>query len=142
MDYLLTSESVTEGHPDKICDQISDAILDALLEQDKNSKVAVETLATTGLIHVAGEIRTEGYVEIPEIVRGVIRDIGYTSSEMGFDANSCGVTDCGRDGARGFEQPFFGPSDKGPAKRSDIDRFGGLQWVHYRVGFSRSYRPS
>jgi S-adenosylmethionine synthetase len=92
MDYLLTSESVTEGHPDKICDQISDAILDALLEQDKNSKVAVETLATTGFIHVAGEIRTEGYVEIPEIVRGVIRDIGYTSSEMGFDANSCGVT--------------------------------------------------
>jgi S-adenosylmethionine synthetase len=83
---------VTEGHPDKVCDQISDAILDALLAQDKNSKVAIETLATTGLIHVAGEIRTEGYVEIPELVRSVIRDIGYTSSEMGFDANSCGVT--------------------------------------------------
>ena len=92
MSYLFTSESVTEGHPDKLCDQISDAILDALLAQDKNSKVAIETLATTGLIHVAGEIRTEGYVEIPELVRSVIRDIGYTSSEMGFDANSCGVT--------------------------------------------------
>ena len=92
MSYLFTSESVTEGHPDKVCDQISDAILDALLAQDKNSKVAIETLATTGLIHVAGEIRTEGYVEIPELVRSVIRDIGYTSSEMGFDANSCGVT--------------------------------------------------
>jgi S-adenosylmethionine synthetase len=92
MSYLFTSESVTEGHPDKVCDQISDAILDALLAQDKNSKVAIETLATTGLIHVAGEIRTKGYVEIPELVRSVIRDIGYTSSEMGFDANSCGVT--------------------------------------------------
>jgi S-adenosylmethionine synthetase len=92
LSYLFTSESVTEGHPDKVCDQISDAILDALLAQDKNSKVAIETLATTGLIHVAGEIRTEGYVEIPELVRSVIRDIGYTSSEMGFDANSCGVT--------------------------------------------------
>jgi S-adenosylmethionine synthetase len=92
MSYLFTSESVTEGHPDKVCDQISDAILDALLAQDKNSKVAIETFATTGLIHVAGEIRTEGYVEIPELVRSVIRDIGYTSSEMGFDANSCGVT--------------------------------------------------
>lgn len=89
---LFTSESVTEGHPDKICDRISDSILDAILTVDKNARVAVETLVTTGLVHVAGEIRTEGYVEIPEIVRNAIRDIGYTSSEMGFDASSCGVS--------------------------------------------------
>ena len=89
---LFSSESVTEGHPDKICDRISDSILDALLEVDPGARVAVETLVTTGLVHVAGEIRTEGYVEIPEIVRGVIREVGYTSSEMGFDAASCGVS--------------------------------------------------
>jgi S-adenosylmethionine synthetase len=89
---LFTSESVTEGHPDKICDQISDAILDDLLSQDKNSRVAVETLVTTGLVHVAGEITTEGYAEIPDIVRGKLLDIGYNSSEIGFDGNSCGVS--------------------------------------------------
>ncbi|GAA3645540.1 methionine adenosyltransferase [Microbacterium marinilacus] len=89
---LFTSESVTEGHPDKICDQISDSILDALLASDPESRVAVETLVTTGLVHVAGEIRTDGYVEIPAIVRGVINRIGYTSSDMGFDGDSCGVS--------------------------------------------------
>lgn len=88
----FTSESVTEGHPDKICDQISDAILDDLLAQDKHSRVAVETLVTTGLVHVAGEITTEGYAEIPDIVRGKLLDIGYNSSEIGFDGNSCGVS--------------------------------------------------
>jgi len=88
----FTSESVTEGHPDKICDQISDAILDDLLAQDKNSRVAVETLVTTGLVHVAGEITTEGYAEIPDIVRGKLLEIGYNSSEIGFDGNSCGVS--------------------------------------------------
>ncbi len=89
---LFTSESVTEGHPDKICDQISDSVLDALLVQDPTARVAVETLVTTGLVHVAGEIRTEGYADISTIVRDVIRRIGYTSSDMGFDADSCGVT--------------------------------------------------
>ncbi|MET0296176.1 MAG: methionine adenosyltransferase [Microbacterium sp.] len=89
---LFTSESVTEGHPDKICDQISDSILDALLTVDPNSRVAVETLVTTGLVHVAGEVRTEGYVDIPGIVRGVVNGIGYTSSETGFDGDSCGVS--------------------------------------------------
>ena len=89
---LFTSESVTEGHPDKICDQISDSILDALLEQDPNSRVAVETLVTTGLVHVAGEVTTKGYVEIPKIVREVITGIGYNSSEVSFDGGSCGVT--------------------------------------------------
>jgi S-adenosylmethionine synthetase len=88
----FTSESVTEGHPDKICDRISDSILDAMLEQDPGARVAVETLVTTGLVHVAGEVSTTGYVEIPQIVREAVRDIGYTSSEMGFDAASCGVS--------------------------------------------------
>lgn len=89
---LFTSESVTEGHPDKICDQVSDSILDALLEVDPASRVAVETLVTTGLVHVAGEVTTNGYVEIPKIVREVITRIGYNSSEVGFDGSNCGVT--------------------------------------------------
>jgi S-adenosylmethionine synthetase len=90
-DRLFTSESVTEGHPDKICDQISDAILDALLTQDPRSRVAVETMVTTGLVHVAGEVTTKSYVDIPSIVRKTILDIGYDSSTKGFDGNSCGV---------------------------------------------------
>ncbi|QTV80847.1 methionine adenosyltransferase [Microbacterium sp. NIBRBAC000506063] len=89
---LFTSESVTEGHPDKICDQISDSILDGLLAEDPGARVAVETLVTTGLVHVAGEIRTEGYVDIPTIVRDVVNRIGYTSSDTGFDGASCGVS--------------------------------------------------
>lgn len=89
---LFTSESVTEGHPDKICDQISDGILDNLLAQDPNARVAVETLVTTGQVHVAGEIRTDGYADIPGIVRKVITDIGYISSDFGFDGNLCGVS--------------------------------------------------
>ena len=89
---LFTSESVTEGHPDKICDQISDTILDAMLEQDPHSRVAVETMVTTGLVHVAGEVTTSGYVEIPQLVRKKIQDIGYTSSDIGFDGASCGVS--------------------------------------------------
>lgn len=88
----FTSESVTEGHPDKICDQISDRILDELLRQDPSSRVAVETLVTTGLVHVAGEVTTSGYAEIPAIVRECITSIGYTSSEIGFDGDSCGVS--------------------------------------------------
>ncbi|WP_417220371.1 methionine adenosyltransferase [Arthrobacter sp.] len=89
---LFSSESVTEGHPDKICDQISDAILDAMLTQDPNSRVAVETLTTTGLVHVAGEVTTAGYVEIPQLVRQTILDIGYDSSANGFDGARCGVS--------------------------------------------------
>lgn len=88
---LFTSESVTEGHPDKICDAISDAILDALLEKDPTSRVAVETLVTTGQVHVVGEVRTEAYVEIPALVRDTLKSIGFTSSEVGFDGNTCGV---------------------------------------------------
>ncbi|MCL2090255.1 MAG: methionine adenosyltransferase [Micrococcales bacterium] len=89
---LFTSESVTEGHPDKVCDQISDAILDAMLVQDPAARVAVETMVTTGLVHVAGEVTTSAYVEIPQIVRQVVREIGYTSSRIGFDGDSCGVS--------------------------------------------------
>jgi len=88
----FTSESVTEGHPDKICDQISDTILDAMLEQDPDARVALETLVTTGLVHIAGEVTTSSYVEIPQLVRQKILDIGYTSSDIGFDGNSCGVS--------------------------------------------------
>ena len=88
---LFTSESVTEGHPDKICDQISDAVLDALLIQDPMSRVACETAITTGLVLVMGEVTTKGYVDIQKIVRDTIREIGYDRSEYGFDANTCGV---------------------------------------------------
>jgi S-adenosylmethionine synthetase len=89
---LFTSESVTEGHPDKICDQISDSILDAILTDDPRGRVAVETLVTTGLVHVAGEVSTSAYVEIPAIVRAVVNRIGYNSSDTGFDGSSCGVS--------------------------------------------------
>ncbi|MBJ7400597.1 methionine adenosyltransferase [Mycolicibacterium sp.] len=88
---LFTSESVTEGHPDKICDAISDSVLDALLERDPHSRVAVETLVTTGQVHVVGEVTTSAYVDIPKIVRDRILDIGYDSSTKGFDGASCGV---------------------------------------------------
>ncbi len=89
--HLFTSESVTEGHPDKIADQISDAVVDAIMTDDPDGRVACETLVTTGLVFLAGEISTRTYVELPELARGVIRDIGYTSSTMGFDADSCAV---------------------------------------------------
>ena len=88
----FTSESVTEGHPDKIADQISDGILDALLAQDPRSRVAVETLITTGQVHVAGEVTTSGWVDIPTLVRERILEIGYDSSKKGFDGASCGVS--------------------------------------------------
>ncbi|KGA09426.1 MAG: S-adenosylmethionine synthase [actinobacterium acIB-AMD-7] len=89
---LFTSESVTEGHPDKIADQISDAILDSLLSQDSKSRVAVETLITTGQVHVAGEVTTNGYADVMDIVRDTVLEIGYDSSDKGFDGNSCGVS--------------------------------------------------
>ena len=90
-EYLFTSESVSEGHPDKVADQISDAILDAVLEQDKHGRVAMETLVKSGMAVIAGEITTTGYVDMPKVVRSTVRDIGYTSSELGFDADSCAV---------------------------------------------------
>jgi len=91
MRYLFTSESVSEGHPDKVADQISDAILDALLAQDKYSRVACETMVTTGQVVVAGEVTTNAYIDIHEVVRGTIKEIGYTKAEYKFDAESCGI---------------------------------------------------
>src|SRR5881227_3512482 len=88
---LFSSESVTEGHPDKLCDQVSDAVLDAILTQDPKARVACETLAKTGLVMVAGEITTTAVVEMPVIIRQTVKDIGYTSSEMGFDYETCAV---------------------------------------------------
>ena len=89
--HLFTSESVTEGHPDKICDQISDAVLDAIFEKDPNGRVACETTASTGLIHIMGEITTSCYVDIPKIARDVVRDIGYDRAKFGFDCDTCAV---------------------------------------------------
>jgi S-adenosylmethionine synthetase len=88
---IFTSESVSEGHPDKMADQISDAVLDAILKEDINARVAVETLVKTGMAVIAGEVRTSTYVDLEDIVRGVILDIGYDSSEVGFDGASCAV---------------------------------------------------
>ena len=89
--FLFTSESVTEGHPDKICDKISDSVLDALLEQDPMSRVACETCTTTGLVMVMGEITTKAVVDIPAIVRETVKEIGYDNAEYGFDCNTCAV---------------------------------------------------
>ena len=89
--HLFTSESVTEGHPDKICDQISDAILDEILTHDPNARVACETCASTGLVHIMGEITTNCYVDIANIAREVVRDIGYDRGKYGFDCDTCGI---------------------------------------------------
>ena len=89
--YFFTSESVTEGHPDKVADQISDAVLDTLLAQDSEAHVACETLVTTGMAVIAGEISTRGYADLPKVVRDTIKNIGYNSSEMGFDWQTCAV---------------------------------------------------
>jgi S-adenosylmethionine synthetase len=116
---LFTSESVTEGHPDKICDQISDTLLDAILSQDPHARVAIETMVTTGLVHVAGELTTEAYVEMPDLIRKKILEIGYTSSDIGFDGLSCGVSlsigqqspDIAQGVNQGFEQREGSSSD-------------------------------
>src|SRR5882724_1498784 len=89
--YTFTSESVTEGHPDKMCDQISDAVLDAIFEQDPESRVACETLATTGLVLVAGEISTRAHIDYQRVVRDTVREIGYDNAAYGFDGNTCSV---------------------------------------------------
>ncbi len=91
MSYLFTSESVSEGHPDKVADQISDALLDEFLRRDPESKVAIETLVTTGLVVLSGEVHSRAYVDVQEITRKVIREIGYTEADYKFDADSCGV---------------------------------------------------
>ncbi|MFZ3589360.1 methionine adenosyltransferase [Bacillus sp. DJP31] len=123
---LFTSESVTEGHPDKICDQISDSILDAILAKDPNARVACETSVTTGLVLVAGEITTSTYVDIPKIVRGTIRDIGYTRAKYGFDAETCAVLtsidEQSADIAMGVDQAL--ESREGQMSDEQIDSIG------------------
>lgn len=108
MGYLFTSESVSEGHPDKVADQISDAILDNMLAFDQNAKVACETLVTTGQVVIAGEVKTNTYVDVQQIARDTINEIGYTKSEYMFDGNSCGVLSAlheqSRDITRGVER--------------------------------------
>jgi len=139
---LFTSESVTEGHPDKICDQVSDAILDALLTVDRGARVAVETLVTTGLVHVAGEVTTSGYVDIPGIVRRTITDIGYTSSDVWFDGRSCGVEvsigEQSPDIAQGVDDAF---ETREHASSDDLDRQGaGDQGIMF--GYATNETPT
>ncbi len=123
MTKLFTSESVTEGHPDKMADQISDSILDAMLAQDKKSRVACETLVTTGLVLVAGEITTNCYVDIPRLVRNTIKDIGYTRAKFGFDCETCAVTLCldeqSGDIAMGVDQAL-------ESKQGDSDNYASV----------------
>lgn len=122
---LFTSESVTEGHPDKMADRISDAILDALLEKDPNSRVACETVVTTGLVFISGEIRTEAYVDIQTVVRETVRDIGYTRAKYGFDADTCAVIvaidDQSSDIADGVDQSL---EYKNTDEQSELDKIG------------------
>src|SRR5256714_10318161 len=132
-EFLFTSESVTEGHPDKIADQISDSVLDAVLADDPNGRVACETLITTGLVVVAGEITTETWVDIPSRVRRKIAEIGYTHSEWGFDATTCGVVvaidEQSPDIAQGVEASYevqHDPGDDDPLHRLGAGDQGGV----------------
>lgn len=142
---FLTSESVTEGHPDKMADQISDAILDEALRQDEESRVAVETILTNGIVFVAGEMRTRAYVDVPSIVRRVVKDIGYTNSEMGFDYDTCGVTvaiqEQSADIARGVDPGTTpGPSSKRRGVKEDLTKLGaGDQGLMY--GYATTETP-
>lgn len=136
---FLTSESVTEGHPDKMADQISDAILDEALRADPQSRVAIETLLTNGLIVVAGEMRTKAYIDIPQVARGVVREIGYSNSDMGFDWETCGVSvavqEQSADIARGVDSnphPTLSLKGRGKLLKEDLTKLGaGDQGLMY-----------
>ena len=141
---LFTSESVTEGHPDKICDQISDAILDELMRQDPQSRVACETAITTGLVLVMGEVSTSGYVDIQKVVRDTIRDIGYTRAKFGFDADTCGVVvaldEQSKDIAMGVDKAL---EAREGAREEDMETGAGDQGMMfgYATNETESYMP-
>ena len=137
MRTLFTSESVTEGHPDKICDQISDAVLDALLEQDPDSRVACETCATTGLVMVMGEITTRGYVPIADIVRRVVTEIGYDRAKKGFDGQSCAVLTAVHDQSPDIAQGV----DDALETRNDAERETGAGDQGMLFGFACDETP-
>jgi len=123
--YMLTSESVTEGHPDKICDQISDAVLDAVLAQDPYGRVACEVATTTGLVMVLGEVTTSCYIDIPKIVRGVVEDIGYNSPTYGFDYQSCGVLDGIKEQSTDIDMGVSKSQElKGESSVDELDKIG------------------
>ena len=126
MKRLFTSESVTEGHPDKICDQISDAVLDAILSKDPNARVACETCTTTGLVMVMGEITTNCYVDIPKVVRETIREIGYDRAKYGFDCDTCAVItsidEQSGDIAMGVDEAL--ENKKGEVTEDEIEKIG------------------
>ena len=139
---LFTSESVTEGHPDKVCDQISDTILDAILAQDPSARVAVETMATTGLVHVAGEVTCDAYVDIPGLIREKILEIGYNSSAIGFDGKSCGVSvsigEQSRDIAQGVDSGF----EVREASSTDLDDSQGAGDQGLMFGYATNETPT
>ena len=135
MSYLFTSESVSEGHPDKVADQISDAILDAMLTQDPNSRVACETFVTTGLVVVGGEVTTTAYVEIPDIVRRTIHNIGYNKGNYMFDSESCGVVvtlhSQSPDIARGVDESEGKEQGAGDQGEFELQKF--VEWMNKEI---------
>lgn len=139
---LFTSESVTEGHPDKVCDQISDTILDAILAQDPNARVAVETMATTGLVHVAGEVTCDAYVDIPGLIRQKVLEIGYNSSDIGFDGKSCGVSVSIGEQSKDIAQGVDAGYEVREATSTDLDDAQGAGDQGLMFGYATNETPT